>query len=43
VFMVKWKGVYLYLELLDVWDWGLILYDEVHLLPVLIFWMMVDL
>jgi len=39
---VKCKGVYFYLDLFDVCDWGLILYDEVYLLFVLIFWMMVD-
>ncbi len=27
------KGVYTHLELLDARDWGLIVYDEVHLLP----------
>src|SRR3954466_16274100 len=31
------KGVYTHLELLNARDWGLILYDEVHLLPAPIF------
>ena len=31
------KGVYTHLELLDARDWGLIVYDEVHLLPAPIF------
>ena len=31
------KGVYQHLELFDARDWGLILYDEVHLLPAPIF------
>ncbi|WP_420114571.1 DNA repair helicase XPB [Pseudactinotalea sp.] len=39
----KLKGVYTHLELLDARDWGLILYDEVHLLPAPIFRMTADL
>ena len=31
------KGVYTHLELFDSRDWGLIVYDEVHLLPAPIF------
>jgi DNA excision repair protein ERCC-3 len=31
------KGVYAHLELFDSRDWGLIVYDEVHLLPAPIF------
>ena len=31
------KGSYLHLELLDAKDWGLVIYDEVHLLPAPIF------
>ncbi|MDQ1289313.1 MAG: excision repair protein, partial [Actinomycetota bacterium] len=37
VLTTKRKGVYTHLELLDARDWGLILYDEVHLLPAPIF------
>jgi DNA excision repair protein ERCC-3 len=37
------KGVYTHLELLDARDWGLIVYDEVHLLPAPIFRMTADL
>ena len=37
VLTTKRKGVYPHLELLDARDWGLIVYDEVHLLPAPIF------
>ncbi|TWP33512.1 DNA repair helicase XPB [Leekyejoonella antrihumi] len=37
------KGVYTHLELLDARDWGLVIYDEVHLLPAPIFRMTADL
>src|SRR5213594_658186 len=37
------KGVYTHLELLDARDWGLIVYDEVHLLPAPIFRFTADL
>lgn len=37
------KGEYCYLELFDSCDWGFIIYDEVYLLLVLVFWMIVDL
>ena len=37
VVTTKRKGVYAHLELFDARDWGLILYDEVHLLPAPIF------
>ncbi len=37
VMTTKRKGVYSHLELFDARDWGLILYDEVHLLPAPIF------
>ena len=37
VVTTKRKGVYPHLELFDSRDWGLILYDEVHLLPAPIF------
>ncbi|HEX6471617.1 MAG TPA: DNA repair helicase XPB [Streptosporangiaceae bacterium] len=37
------KGAYMHLELLDARDWGLIVYDEVHLLPAPIFRMTADL
>ncbi|MDF8264604.1 DNA repair helicase XPB [Luteipulveratus flavus] len=39
----KRKGVHPHLELLDARDWGLIVYDEVHLLPAPIFRMTADL
>jgi DNA excision repair protein ERCC-3 len=31
------KGQYAHLELLDALDWGLVIYDEVHLLPAPVF------
>jgi DNA excision repair protein ERCC-3 len=37
------KGAYAHLELFDARDWGLVLYDEVHLLPAPIFRMTADL
>jgi DNA excision repair protein ERCC-3 len=37
VLTTRRKGVYSHLELFDERDWGLILYDEVHLLPAPIF------
>ncbi|WP_019629060.1 DNA repair helicase XPB [Actinomadura atramentaria] len=37
------KGVYAHLELFDARDWGLVVYDEVHLLPAPIFRMTADL
>src|SRR5262249_43577558 len=37
VLTTRRKGVYGHLELFDSRDWGLILYDEVHLLPAPIF------
>jgi DNA excision repair protein ERCC-3 len=37
VLTTRRKGVYAHLELFDERDWGLILYDEVHLLPAPIF------
>ena len=37
------KGVYTHLDLFDARDWGLIVYDEVHLLPAPIFRMTADL
>jgi DNA excision repair protein ERCC-3 len=42
VLTTKRKGVYSHLELLDARDWGLIIYDEVHLLPAPIFRMTAD-
>ena len=33
----KKNGVYAHLDLIDSYDWGLIIYDEVHLLPAPIF------
>lgn len=37
------KGVYPHLDLLDTRDWGLIIYDEVHLLPAPVFRFTADL
>src|SRR3954466_2418541 len=37
VMTTRRKGVYAHLELFDAKDWGLIVYDEVHLLPAPIF------
>jgi DNA excision repair protein ERCC-3 len=43
VLTTRRKGVYPHLELLDARDWGLVVYDEVHLLPAPIFRMTADL
>jgi DNA excision repair protein ERCC-3 len=43
VMTTKRKGVYAHLELFDARDWGLVVYDEVHLLPAPIFRMTADL
>ncbi|HLS13203.1 MAG TPA: DNA repair helicase XPB [Beutenbergiaceae bacterium] len=43
VLTTRRKGTYTHLELLDARDWGLIVYDEVHLLPAPIFRMTADL
>ncbi len=43
VLTTRRKGVYSHLELLDARDWGLVIYDEVHLLPAPIFRMTADL
>ena len=43
VMATRRKGVYAHLELFDAKDWGLIIYDEVHLLPAPIFRMTADL
>jgi DNA excision repair protein ERCC-3 len=43
VMTTRRKGVYSHLELFDAKDWGLIVYDEVHLLPAPIFRMTADL
>lgn len=43
VLTTRRKGTYTHLELLDAKDWGLIVYDEVHLLPAPIFRMTADL
>jgi DNA excision repair protein ERCC-3 len=43
VMTARRKGVYNHLELFDARDWGLIVYDEVHLLPAPIFRMTADL
>ncbi|TNC28114.1 DNA repair helicase XPB [Amycolatopsis alkalitolerans] len=39
----KTKGEYRHLELFDTRDWGLVVYDEVHLLPAPVFRMTADL
>ncbi|MEP7160626.1 MAG: DNA repair helicase XPB [Dermatophilaceae bacterium] len=43
VLTTRRKGVYRHLDLLDARDWGLIVYDEVHLLPAPVFRMTADL
>jgi DNA excision repair protein ERCC-3 len=43
VMTTRRKGAYTHLELLDARDWGLIVYDEVHLLPAPVFRMTADL
>jgi DNA excision repair protein ERCC-3 len=43
ILTAKRKGEYAHLELLNAKDWGLIIYDEVHLLPAPIFKMTADL
>jgi DNA excision repair protein ERCC-3 len=43
VLTTRRKGVYAHLELFDARDWGLIVYDEVHLLPAPIFRLTADL
>ncbi len=43
VMTTRRKGVYPHLELFDARDWGLVVYDEVHLLPAPVFRMTADL
>ncbi|WP_040159547.1 DNA repair helicase XPB [Mobilicoccus massiliensis] len=43
VLTTRRKGAYPHLDLLDARDWGLVVYDEVHLLPAPIFRMTADL
>jgi DNA excision repair protein ERCC-3 len=43
VMTTKRKGAYAHLELFEARDWGLVVYDEVHLLPAPIFRMTADL
>lgn len=43
VMAARRKGTYTHLELFDARDWGLVVYDEVHLLPAPIFRMTADL
>ncbi len=43
VLTTRRKGLYPHLDLLDARDWGLIVYDEVHLLPAPVFRMTADL
>ncbi len=42
VMTTKRKGAYAHLELFDAKDWGLVVYDEVHLLPAPVFRMTAD-
>ena len=42
VMTTRRKGEYLHLEVFDAKDWGLIVYDEVHLLPAPVFRMTAD-
>jgi DNA excision repair protein ERCC-3 len=43
VMTTRRKGVYTHLELFEARDWGLVIYDEVHLLPAPVFRMTADL
>ncbi len=43
VLTTRRKGAYTHLDLLDAHDWGLVVYDEVHLLPAPVFRMTADL
>ena len=43
VLTLKRKGAYPHLDLLDARDWGLVVYDEVHLLPAPVFKLTADL
>jgi DNA excision repair protein ERCC-3 len=43
VMTTRRKGVYSHLELFEARDWGLVIYDEVHLLPAPVFRMTADL
>jgi len=43
ILTAKRKGAYAHLALLDALDWGLIVYDEVHLLPAPVFKLTADL
>jgi DNA excision repair protein ERCC-3 len=43
VMTTRRKGVYAHLELFEARDWGLVIYDEVHLLPAPVFRMTADL
>lgn len=43
ILVAKRKGEYAHLSLLDAKDWGLIVYDEVHLLPAPVFKLTADL
>jgi DNA excision repair protein ERCC-3 len=43
ILTTKRKGEFIHLELLNARDWGLVIYDEVHLLPAPIFKMTADL
>ncbi len=43
VMTARRKGVYSHMELFEARDWGLVIYDEVHLLPAPIFRMTADL
>ncbi|MBC7517911.1 MAG: DEAD/DEAH box helicase [Microbacteriaceae bacterium] len=43
ILTAKRKGEYAHLQLLDALDWGLVIYDEVHLLPAPVFKLTADL
>ncbi|GAA4486674.1 DNA repair helicase XPB [Microbacterium panaciterrae] len=43
ILTAKRKGEYAHLSLLDAMDWGLVIYDEVHLLPAPVFKLTADL
>jgi DNA excision repair protein ERCC-3 len=43
ILTVRRRGIYPHLDLLDARDWGLIVYDEVHLLPAPVFRLTADL
>src|SRR5207237_719956 len=42
ILISKQKGIYKHFEVFDAEDWGLVIYDEVHLLPAPVFCMTAD-